>query len=80
MFFACSILDLCFRPDGSHIIVACGIRVLVYDSNDGNLLHSLKGHKEKPYLVSVMLAMERGLLQALRTRVSLYGVKLLKAC
>ena len=32
--FQC-IYDLCFRPDGSHLIVAAGQRVLVYDTSDG---------------------------------------------
>lgn len=29
--------------DGSQLIVAVGVRVLVYDALDGDLLHSLKG-------------------------------------
>ncbi len=31
------IYDLCFRPDGSQLVVAAGQRVLVYDTSDGNL-------------------------------------------
>ncbi len=30
-------------PDGTQVVVAAGNRVLVYDTSDGDLLHSLKG-------------------------------------
>ena len=40
------VYDMCYRPDGSQLVVAVGNRVLVYDANDGDLLHSLKGHKD----------------------------------
>ncbi|CAM9623274.1 unnamed protein product [Phaeothamnion confervicola] len=46
-----SINDLCFSPDGRKLVVAVGNRVLVYDSKDGNLLHSLRGHKDTVYTV-----------------------------
>ncbi|XP_066967390.1 intraflagellar transport protein 122 homolog isoform X2 [Macrobrachium rosenbergii] len=45
------IYDLCFRPDGSQLIVAAGNRVLVYDTADGALVQPLKGHKEAVYCV-----------------------------
>ncbi|KAK3882424.1 hypothetical protein Pcinc_013198 [Petrolisthes cinctipes] len=45
------IYDLCFRPDGSQLIVAAGNRVLVYDTSDGALVQPLKGHKEAVYCV-----------------------------
>ena len=32
------IYDLCFRPDGSQLVVAAGQRVLVYDTSDGKSL------------------------------------------
>lgn len=38
-----SIYDLCFKPDGSQLIVAAGNRVLVYDTTDGALVQPLKG-------------------------------------
>lgn len=41
-----AIKDLCFSPDGSKLIVAVENRVLVYDGADGELLHSLRGHKD----------------------------------
>lgn len=47
----CSIWGLCFRPDGSQLIVAAGNRVLVYDTNDGSLIQPLKGHKDTVYCV-----------------------------
>lgn len=47
-----SIWDLCFRPDGTHLIVAAGNRVLVYDTNDGTLIQPLKGHKDTVYCVA----------------------------
>ncbi|XP_013396110.1 intraflagellar transport protein 122 homolog [Lingula anatina] len=46
------IWDLCFKPDGSQIIVAAGNRVLVYDTNDGTLIQPLKGHKDTVYCVA----------------------------
>ncbi|XP_061187800.1 intraflagellar transport protein 122 homolog isoform X3 [Saccostrea echinata] len=45
------IWDLCFKPDGSQLIVAAGNRVLVYDTNDGTLIQPLKGHKDTVYCV-----------------------------
>ncbi|RDD42914.1 Intraflagellar transport protein 122-like protein [Trichoplax sp. H2] len=46
------IYDMCFRPDGTQLIVAAGNRVLVYDTNDGTLLQPLKGHKDTVYCVA----------------------------
>ncbi|OAE20578.1 hypothetical protein AXG93_3873s1360 [Marchantia polymorpha subsp. ruderalis] len=42
---------LAFRPDGTQLIAAVGSRVLMYDAADGDLLHSLKGHKDAVYCV-----------------------------
>ncbi|CAM6125866.1 unnamed protein product [Calypogeia fissa] len=42
---------LAFRPDGTQLIAAVGSRVLMYDAADGDLLHSLKGHKDTVYCV-----------------------------
>uniref|UniRef100_A0A7S0VDQ0 Intraflagellar transport protein 122 homolog n=1 Tax=Polytomella parva TaxID=51329 RepID=A0A7S0VDQ0_9CHLO len=44
--------DLCFKPDGSHVVAGVGSRVLVYDAVDGDLLHALKGHKDAVYAVA----------------------------
>lgn len=49
--FACPLfsnvraVSRCLLPctDGSQLIVAVGVRVLVYDAGDGDLMHSLKG-------------------------------------
>lgn len=41
-----SINCLCFSPDGSKLVVAVENRVLVYDGADGELLKSLRGHKD----------------------------------
>jgi len=46
------VYDIAFRPDGTQFIAACGSRVLVYDCIDGDLLHSLKGHKKTLYCVA----------------------------
>ncbi|CAG0915966.1 unnamed protein product [Notodromas monacha] len=40
--FKFSIYDLCFKPDGTQLVVAAGNRVLVYDTNDGSLIQPLK--------------------------------------
>lgn len=47
-----SIWSIAFKPDGTQIIVAAGNRVLVYDATDGDLVHSLKGHKESVFCVA----------------------------
>lgn len=46
-----SINDLCFKPDGTQLIVASGNRLIVYDPQDGNIIQTLKGHKEIIYCV-----------------------------
>ena len=50
--FASIVFDVCFRPDGSQVLVALGSRVLVFDSDSGDLLHSLKGHRDYVYAVA----------------------------
>jgi len=44
--------DIAFKPDGTQLVTGVGSRVLVYDAVDGDLLHSLKGHKEAVYAVA----------------------------
>ena len=46
------VYDLAFRPDGSQLVAAVGSRVLIYDATNGDLLHSLKGHKDTLYCVA----------------------------
>jgi len=50
--YDCSIWDLCFNPDGTQLIVAAGLRVNVYESAEGKLIQSLKGHKGTVYCVA----------------------------
>ncbi|KAJ3025722.1 UNVERIFIED_CONTAM: hypothetical protein HDU68_006772 [Siphonaria sp. JEL0065] len=45
------IYDLTFKPDGSQLIVAAGTEVLVYDVAEGELIQSLKAHKDNVYAV-----------------------------
>lgn len=40
-----------FLLDGSQLIAAVGDRVLIYDPSSGNLIQSLKGHKDTVYAV-----------------------------
>lgn len=49
-----AINDACFSPDGSNLIIAVENRVLVYDAAEGELLNSLRGHKDsvRQYRVS----------------------------
>ena len=49
------IWSIAFKPDGTQIIVAAGNRVLVYDATDGDLVHSLKGHKEYMYCIYIYI-------------------------
>jgi intraflagellar transport protein 122 len=46
------VYDIAFKPDGSQLVAAVGSRVLVYDAVNGDLLHSLKGHKDTLYTVA----------------------------
>ncbi|SPQ96247.1 unnamed protein product (mitochondrion) [Plasmodiophora brassicae] len=46
------IYSIDFSPNGSRLLVAIGARVLVYDSDNGALIHSLKGHKSTVYSVA----------------------------
>ena len=46
------IVTLAMRPDGAHVVAAAGNRVLVFDAAMGDLIHSLKGHKDTVYCVT----------------------------
>uniref|UniRef100_A0AAF5PHL4 Intraflagellar transport protein 122 homolog n=3 Tax=Wuchereria bancrofti TaxID=6293 RepID=A0AAF5PHL4_WUCBA len=48
----CCVYDLAFKPDGSELLVAADMKVLIYDGTDGTLLQSLKGHKDLVYAVT----------------------------
>uniref|UniRef100_A0A8D3DWU7 Intraflagellar transport protein 122 homolog n=1 Tax=Scophthalmus maximus TaxID=52904 RepID=A0A8D3DWU7_SCOMX len=48
----CSVYDIAFKPDGSQLIIAAGLRVLVYDAADGTIIQPLKGHKDIVYCVA----------------------------
>lgn len=45
------IYDLAYSPDGAQLIVAAGTHVLVYQSETGIFIQSLRGHKEPVYTV-----------------------------
>uniref|UniRef100_A0A4W6D767 Intraflagellar transport protein 122 homolog n=1 Tax=Lates calcarifer TaxID=8187 RepID=A0A4W6D767_LATCA len=46
------VYDLAFKPDGTQLIIAAGLRVLVYDAADGAIIQPLKGHKDIVYCVA----------------------------
>ncbi|XP_061625468.1 intraflagellar transport protein 122 homolog isoform X4 [Phyllopteryx taeniolatus] len=46
------VYDLAFKPDGTQLIVAAGLHVLVYDTSDGTIIQPLKGHKDVVYCVA----------------------------
>ena len=46
------VYDIAFKPDGTQLVAAVGSRCLVYDAVNGDLLHSLKGHKDTLYCVA----------------------------
>jgi intraflagellar transport protein 122 len=50
--FANIVFDIAFKPDASQLLVAVGSRILVYDCDNGDLSHSLKGHKDYVYCVA----------------------------
>ena len=41
-----------FKPDGTQLVLAVGNRVLVFDPVEGELINSLKGHKDTVYCVA----------------------------
>ncbi|KAJ3071027.1 hypothetical protein HDU98_005913 [Podochytrium sp. JEL0797] len=45
------IYDLTFKPDGSQLVVGAGSEVLIYDVAEGELIQSLKAHKDNVYAV-----------------------------
>ncbi|KAI8805829.1 WD40-repeat-containing domain protein [Cladochytrium replicatum] len=45
------IYDVAFKPDGTQLIAAAGSEILVYDVNEGELIQSLKAHKDTVYSV-----------------------------
>ena len=46
-----SINDVAISPDGTRVIVAVGNRVLLYNGDNGDLIESLRGHKDIVYSV-----------------------------
>mmetsp|Transcript_12222 Transcript_12222/g.20266 ORF Transcript_12222/g.20266 Transcript_12222/m.20266 type:complete len:1132 (-) Transcript_12222:126-3521(-) len=46
------VYSIAFKPDGTQLLVAVGNRILVYHAADGDLLHSLKGHRSSVYCVA----------------------------
>ena len=44
--------DIAISPDGSRVIAAVGNRVLLYKAENGDLIESLRGHKDTVYSVS----------------------------
>jgi len=46
-----TVWDLAFSGDGLKIVAGAGRRVLMYDAKSGDLLHSLKSHKDCVYSV-----------------------------
>ena len=49
---ASTIWSVAFRPDGTQVLAAAANRVLIYDAADGELVHSLKGHKDAVFAVA----------------------------
>ncbi|OQR67328.1 intraflagellar transport protein-like [Tropilaelaps mercedesae] len=47
-----AIYDVCFEPGGSRLLVAAGSKVLVYNTDSGQLIDALKGHKDLVYCLS----------------------------
>jgi intraflagellar transport protein 122 len=44
--------DIAISPDGTKVIAAVGNRVLLYKADNGDLIESLRGHKDIVYSVS----------------------------
>jgi len=43
--------DVAYSPDGTKVVVAVGNRVLLYNAESGDLIESLRGHKDTVYSV-----------------------------
>lgn len=43
--FLYSIYDIAFNPDGSHLVVAAGNCIQVFDAKDGTMINKLNAHK-----------------------------------
>jgi WD40 repeat protein/serine/threonine protein kinase len=50
--FAVAIHDLAFRPDGQRLAAACGLKILVWDTATGELLHEMAGHTDRIWNIS----------------------------
>jgi intraflagellar transport protein 122 len=46
------IYDLVWRPDGTQLLATAGPQILVYNSNEGELVTTLKGHKDTVYCLA----------------------------
>ncbi|ODN03325.1 hypothetical protein Ocin01_03324 [Orchesella cincta] len=46
------VYDACFSPDGTQLIAAVGLRILVINVAEGAIVQSLKGHKSTVYCVA----------------------------
>lgn len=44
--------DVCFAPDGSRLIAAVGMKVIIYETDTGEVMQALKGHKDTIYSIS----------------------------
>ena len=41
-----SVYDICFSPDGTQMIAAVGLRILVINVAEGTVIQALKGPKD----------------------------------
>ncbi|KAI9141423.1 intraflagellar transport protein [Paraphysoderma sedebokerense] len=46
------IYSLCFNPAGTHLLATAGHQILIYSVSDGNLLQTLKSHKDTVYAIN----------------------------
>ncbi|XP_055909537.1 intraflagellar transport protein 122 homolog [Eupeodes corollae] len=47
-----SVHAVCYHPEGHHLVVAAGDRVLIYDPIDGSVLNTLKAHKDTVHCIA----------------------------
>lgn len=45
------IYSITFRPDGTQLLACCGSVILVYNTSNGELLETLKTHKDQVYAI-----------------------------
>lgn len=50
--FRPSVLDLVYSPNGEQLVAAIGARLIMYNSTNGSIINTMKGHRDTIYCVT----------------------------